>query len=81
MAIPLLSPIDSMQRAVLDALEKETKRIVEEEAQAAAARVVERVKGMTGEIAAKLASYVDYRQMQEGLVITVRFPDQKSSSP
>jgi CO dehydrogenase/acetyl-CoA synthase alpha subunit len=79
MAIPLISPIDSMHRAVLDALDKETKRIVEEEAQAAAARVVERVRGKTGEIAAKLASYVDYRQMQEGLIITVRFPNEPQS--
>lgn len=61
--------------AVLKALEVETNRIVEEEANAAAARVRERIRLLAGQVATKVSSYVSYETMQGNLVITVKLPE------
>lgn len=72
-------PIDKIHAAMLQALESETKRIVEEEAKAAAVRVEERVRGEAGRIAAKVASWVDYSRNLQELRITVRLPERDQS--
>ena len=61
--------------AIKAAIESETRKIVDEEAKAAAARVEERVRGMIGSIATKVASHVSYERFQNNVVITVRLPD------
>ena len=67
--------LDLIHQAVLHTLEKETQRIVEEEAVNAAERVQKRVRAQFGQIATQVASYVSYHQMQDELHITVRLPD------
>lgn len=56
-------------------IETETQRIVNEEAQAAAKRVEERVRGLVGSIATKVFSDIRMEQMGHDLVIRVQFPD------
>jgi hypothetical protein len=68
-------PTDQLRKAILDAMETETRQIVDEEAKNAAARVEERVRGLIGGIATKVASFVSYETMQNELLITVRLPD------
>lgn len=72
-------PTDQLLAAVTSAMETATKRIVEEEAKSAAARVEERVRGMAGEIATKVASWVNYERCGNELRITVRLPDRDKS--
>ncbi len=67
--------LDDLYKVVLHTLEKETQRIVEEEAKNAAQRVEERVRAQAGQIATKVASYVSYESMMSELRITVRLPD------
>ena len=66
---------DQLHRAILDAMEAETARILEEEARNAAARVEARVRAMTGDIAMQVASWVEFESMRNQLRITVRLPD------
>jgi hypothetical protein len=66
---------DALHRAILSAMKAETKRIVEEEAKAAATRVEERVRGLSGEIATRVASWVEYSQNRNELRITVKLPE------
>jgi len=67
--------LDNLRQVVLHAMEKETQRIVEEEAKNAAERVEERVRAQAGQIATKVASYVSYEPGFNELRITVRLPD------
>ncbi len=69
---------DKMQAAIAEAMRLQIEAVVEEEAKAAAKRVEERVRGMTGQIAAKVASMVDYQEMQNRIIITVRFPEKEN---
>jgi len=66
---------DQLHKAILHAMETETRRIVEEEAKNAAARVEERVRAQAGQIATKVASYVSYEAMRNEVRITVRLPE------
>ena len=69
-------PSDRLHKAILAALETETKKIVDEEAKKAAERVEERVRGQLGQIAAQVASYVNYDAIgSREIRITVRLPD------
>jgi hypothetical protein len=70
---------DTLHRLILSALDNEVKRIVAEEAEAAAKRVEERVRGETGKIAAKVSSYVSYNTMRDEVIITVRFPEKNQA--
>lgn len=63
-----------LHKAILKALEVETNRIIEEEAKVAASRVEERIRGLVGQVATKVSSYVSYETMQSNLVITVKLP-------
>ena len=72
--------LDDLYKVVLHAMEKETQRIVEEEAKNAAERVEERVRAQAGQIATKIASYVSYEQMRNELIITVRLPEREEAS-
>jgi hypothetical protein len=67
--------LDNLHQVVLHALEKETQRIVEEEAKNAAERVEERVRAQAGQIATKVASYVSYQPRFNELIITVKLPE------
>ena len=64
----------NIQEIILRAMEQETARIVEEEAKKAAERVVDRVRGLTGEIATKVASQVNFEARRDELRITVMLP-------
>lgn len=66
--------IDRLHRAILDAMESETKKIVEEEAQKAGIRVEERVRGMAGEIATQVSTWTSFSQRMQEVVITVKIP-------
>ena len=63
---------DSLHKAVISAMELETRRIVEEEAKKAANLVEARVREMAGYIATRMASQVSYETGFGGNVITVR---------
>lgn len=65
---------DALHKAICSALETETKRIVDEEAKAAAAKVEDRVRKMACQIAANLSRSITYEQFRDGLTITVKFP-------
>lgn len=69
------SKMDSLQRAILDVMESETRRIVDEEAKSAAERVEQRVRAMAGQIATRVASYVTFDAFQQELRITVQIPE------
>ena len=66
---------DRLHKTILLAMEDETRRIVEDEAKTAAARVEERVRAMAGQIAMKIASYVTYYPGEREVRIVVRLPD------
>ena len=59
-------------------MNEETLRIVDEEAKNAAKRVEERVRGLAGEIATKVASYVSYEAMRNEIRITVALPERQN---
>jgi hypothetical protein len=66
---------DQLHKAILQGMDTETRRIVDEEAKNAATRVEERVRKLSGEIATKVASWVRYDAMRNEVRITVRLPD------
>lgn len=66
---------DQLHQAILAAMEKETRRIVEEEAAAAAQRTEQRVRNLAGEIATRVASFVHFDRIGQEIRITVRLPD------
>jgi hypothetical protein len=61
-------PSDRLHKAILAALETETKQIVEEEAKKAAERAEQRVRGMLGQIAT-------FEGFGRELRITVHLPE------
>ena len=65
---------EDVHRAILDVMKKETERIVDEEAEAAAIRVRDRVRGMAGEIATRTATFVHFQRLDKELRITVEIP-------
>jgi hypothetical protein len=67
--------MDRLHEAVLTALQSATAQIIDEEAKAAAIRVEERVRGLAGQIATKIASHVNYQADRHEVRITVRLPD------
>lgn len=67
----------NIQEIILRAMEQETARIVEEEAKKAAERVVDRVRGLTGEIATKVASNICFEGGRHEMRITVRLPERE----
>jgi dihydroneopterin aldolase len=68
---------DALCQAIHRMMEQETARIIEVEAKAAAERVADRVRGMTGEIAARVSKMITYEHpLRNELVITVRIPDE-----
>jgi hypothetical protein len=71
--------LDDLYKVVLHAMEKETQRIVEEEAKNAAERVEERVRAQAGQIATKVATYVSCQPRFNELIITVRLPEREES--
>jgi hypothetical protein len=72
---------EQLHKSIINAMQAETQRIVDEEARAAAVRVEERVRGMTGQIATRVASYVSYETGRNELRITVRIPDRDTTTP
>lgn len=68
--------MDQLHRAILTKMDEETRRIVDDEAKNAANRVEERVRGLAGEIATKVASWVSYEAMRNEIRITVALPEQ-----
>lgn len=67
--------MDTLHKAIVQAMDTETRKIVDEEAKNAAARVEERVRAMAGQIATKTASFVTMDRMNDELRIVVRLPD------
>ena len=57
--------------AIQQATEASVKLIVEEEAKAAAARVVERVRGMAAEIVTKVFNHTSFEQFDRQLTIRI----------
>lgn len=72
-----MSHLDHLHKAILAKMDEETRRIVDEEAKNAADRVEERVRGLAGEIATKVASWVSYQAMRDEIRITVALPERK----
>lgn len=72
---PPIQP-DRLLTAIKEQFATETRRIVEEEAVAAGKRTEERVRAMAGQIAAKVATWMEVRTNTENLVITLRIPNQ-----
>lgn len=70
--------IDQLHKAILAKMDEETRRIVDEEAKNAAKRVEERVRGLAGEIATKVASWVSYEAMRNEIRITVALPERQN---
>lgn len=68
---PIIS--DRLEKAILNAIEHETKVIVDEEAKKAAAAVEARVKNLAGAIATKIASTVHFEPGPDALRITLHF--------
>lgn len=68
-------PTDRISQGIIDLMQKETAKIVEEEAKLAATRVEERVRGLTGQIATRVASYVSFESNRNQLTITVKLPE------
>jgi hypothetical protein len=66
---------------ILNALNAETERIVAEEAKNAAARVEERVRGMSAVIAARVASHVRMDTLSNELVISLDFQSLSQQTP
>lgn len=74
--VPEPSRQDRFHRAVHEAMDQETRKIVDEEAKAAAARVEERVRGLAGQIATKLARCVHMDRSMDEIRITVKLPSE-----
>ena len=70
--------MDQLHKAILAKMDEETRRIVDEEAKNAAKRVEERVRGLAGEIATKVASWVSYEAMRNEIRITVALPERQN---
>lgn len=68
---------DQLHRAILQAFEDEARRIIDEEAKAAGKRVEDRVRGLAGDIAARVSTWVNYRAGMDELTITVKLPERK----
>jgi len=68
---------DLIIKSINKAIEKETKRICEEEANAASARVYERVRFMYGTISTRLLKNVDFEYSGQRLIISVRINEQE----
>lgn len=66
-------PTDSLSSKIYRVMEAEITRIVEEEAEAAAKRVQARVRGMTGQIAARCLEHYTFERLGNQLVIRVDF--------
>jgi hypothetical protein len=64
---------NALERAILNAIEHETKVIVDDEAKKAAANVEARVKNLAASIATKVASTVDFETANDCTRITLRF--------
>jgi hypothetical protein len=77
--MPLPDPptTDRLHQLVLDALDTRIKEIVDEEAKSAALRVETRVRGMVGEIATRVCSYVHFERRANDLRITVELPEKR----
>lgn len=71
---------DPISRAIWTALVKETERIVDEEAKAAADRVQGRVRDRVGSIVSKVAQHFTFEYGQSQIVIRVDFntPSERS---
>lgn len=70
--------IDHIHKAIVQQMEAETRRIIDEEADKAAERVVERVRALSGQIATKVASWVHYHRRENEIRITVSLPSSGS---
>lgn len=75
-----MTPIDKLHAAIQQAMDTETRRIVDEEAKAAANRVEQRVRGMAGQIATRVATHVSFQHMGHETRIIVRLPDRDKES-
>lgn len=67
-----------LHKAILKAMEAETNRIIEEEAKVAASRVEERIRGLVGQVATKVSSYVNFETGRDRLIITVKLPEREA---
>lgn len=65
---------DNIEQALQEAMRQQTCKIVEEEAEAAAKRVSERVRAMAGQIATKVVSETSFQRRGNELVMTVKIP-------
>jgi hypothetical protein len=70
-------PRDALIQAVKGAMESQVEKICNEEAAAAAKRVEERVRAITGQIATKLFHDVHFSMRGHDLTIVVKFPPPK----
>lgn len=71
---------DRFRLSIMGVLEAETKKIVDEEAKKAGERVEERVRGMLGQIATRIATQVSFEGFGRELRITVQLPSADKGS-
>ncbi len=64
----------NIEEAIKETMRQQTVKIVEEEAEAASKRVVERVRAMAGQIATRVVSECSFQRMGSELVMTVKIP-------
>lgn len=67
-----------MMQVISNALKSQIERIVEEEAKEAAKRVEDRVRGSTGDIAARVLNHFSMEKYGSDIRITVHFPEMKN---
>lgn len=65
---------DNLRVSIVNLIEAETRKIVEEEAKLASSRVESRVKSLAGQIATQVASRTQFSMVGEELLIKVQFP-------
>lgn len=65
---------DTLQRAIINAIEQETIAIVDDEANKAAKAVEARVRNLAAQISTKVSSQVDFDTAGDCTRITLRFP-------
>lgn len=65
----------TIEQSIHEKLEQEIESILEEETKKAVDTLRSRIKEMTGSIASRVASYVDYQYNNDRLIITINTKD------
>ena len=67
--------VEDLHKAIDSSIRTEISKIIDDEAAKAAKRVEERVRGLTGQIAAKVVSHFSIERFGPDIRITVKLPE------